>query len=1269
MSQVVSIRFDVQGNEKLLGMLTAYKSGIAGLEVEMIGLQTTLAKPMGGLGPLQNLAAGTEQATAKVASFKGQLASIGSQLGQNATSFGVATASVWGIYNAYDGLEKIQIRAHASGVKVQTLETSLAALTERRRIAVEKGNLTGEQMSILNEKIANTQEKLTVAQERNADATQDLQEAWAGFFSTIGPQVIAAGGSISQLFTSLTTKGPEGISALTKLKTSFAGLFASIAGAGAGGIKAIPEMFTKLKTAITGTTPALGPLDNAMKGTAGSTGFLSSSIGGFAVAAGAGAIAALGIIEAINQVQDTMDAAGLKFAKTRFGSFDIKQMQLGFDQLDTALKIFEAHGEKTSVAWLGAFPAEALAKLKAWGVQINETTGEIIPLASSVSELGAGFSATKEEYIEWATNILKAGGTAGKVFDYLKKSKIDDAHSTEIQLAANTAYQASLDALGITTEQYNAIGTEATAIIGLYIDRVKTGQVPVEALTGSIHGQVAAWVKSTGASEEEGKVLEDLIVKQLKTYNNYKATAVVIDQARVKRLQEAEAIKASAAAYLGLGAIQGKSVGQLEVFNDTLGKSIDAVVEQGLTLRKWADAEAMATDFTNDFVNAQFDYIESMIDVNKINDTSVDSLIKIRQAFVDGKLAAQDFVAQSKLQAIETEANQAALEDWARTWGLDLPNSMKLTVDQLHAVIDAENQTKTGTLELEKIMSEQLQPSFEHFGDIFTATSWKEFKSSWKELGKSGALQGIPKDLKSSLRDIGSDLIDVNKHAKEATNVIDALLVSAASDRQKGTKSGLKALLEDVKDIPGSDKIGPFKTALKELIDLPKDERTKALLNYTDAFAAYKDAVKPDSPGGTIITSGEAEKINNLTKAAQDGVGPLNSYAGAIDTLGKSAKSLSTIKLPNWVTDLSSGKASPFSNLQLGEAISGEASKIFNQPKAPATEITPPKPIVFPPPDISNITKAVATIEEDIGSINDFAANLVLVFPIPDTGGIILGIRKAEVDIGSMVDFAANLVLVFPPPNIEAIAASSSKAQEDIGAVEVFLEGLKDWAFPKPDVSQVTTAAIQANATIKTVQTFISGSAMKLEFQKPNIATITTAVGTANKAIASVEAAVKKLVLKFPKMDISEITKGVNAAQAKINSLKPKNVTNTVTTHYVDSGSKPKARGGVEYRETATNTTWGEGGPEVALFMPLTRAGQPRKGDYDITIPSPTLDTSGIRNALRDNRGGISEGRSVSSGPTTVNMTTEVYLFPGSDMFKKFVKSIMLEEMSRYPVV
>ena len=282
----ITVRYDVVNPESIVNANTKIIKSLDATRTSF-GLITTSVRQMESGFRADALGAFTTSVTnadTKVSSFRTKLSQIGTTFAQNATSFGVATASIWGVYNAYDSLEKVQIRAHAAAQRVATLETTVATLTERRRQAVLKGNASAEQMAIIDDRITNAHNKLAVAQERNADLQQDVNEAWAGFASQVGPQAVAAGASIVQLATNL--KGQMG-----GVVPAIKGFFAAFTGGG-------PVIGTVANEALK-SSPIFQNMSNAMNQARFSSIQLSGAMKGLLLGGGI----ALGIIavgEAIN---------------------------------------------------------------------------------------------------------------------------------------------------------------------------------------------------------------------------------------------------------------------------------------------------------------------------------------------------------------------------------------------------------------------------------------------------------------------------------------------------------------------------------------------------------------------------------------------------------------------------------------------------------------------------------------------------------------------------------------------------------------------------------------------------------------------------------------------------------------------------------------------------------------------------------------------------------------------------------------------------------
>jgi hypothetical protein len=1418
----VTIRFDVQGNEKLLSALTTLVTGSEKATAGVTKLQSTLGGlGVGNLGPLNNIAtsvknmeAGMGTAATKVATFKEKLAGIGTQLGQNATSFGVATASIWGVYNAYDSLEKVQIRAHAAAVKVQTLETSLAALIERRRIATEKGNLTAEQMSILNEKIANTQEKLSVAQERSADVAQDVQEAWGGFLSTVGPQIVAASGSLIQLGTVFKSTFASGGGFINTLKNAFIGLIPSLSKARAEGLL---------------LSPALGGLAPKADQASGAFGKLKSALSGIGVGGalfGAGLAAAGGFLIAL--AVDSVNTAN----KVRELQMALKDLEVGssaaFKNIADQAKVFNqsltgqiggalADSNKTI---FGTTPIIGFNFREVFEKRLQEDTGTIrADIAKNLETIMSGATASLARDIspETKSNIDKG---VARIKEYLidsSKKNFATPESTlttfDVMKPIAAKLQADLESLpgliaggkvdisGLMTKQTAEVNKFAEAIVKDLGGAAKAASVPTSILNNNIDLLIQSMIEGQQVTPEMGNAIKAAVADILKGGNdisNNFATmtktvgitgvgirhmgddiayttaqtdpwnaALVKDAGALEIVGEktdyvsgvinaqSKEVSDNTAKYTDLQKglsmymdTSNASIGELEHWTKTNDATIKSITEQRTAIQDNISFWERMTQTTFDAAIANSKWITAHTNVTKILDGSRESVLAFTEAEKEGTIAAQDWFTNMVLGTVKTETMTKAIAESAKVvgihadmmafssgkaqelitsanslnrafneqaiaaatdvswlndkkiidaqlnagmlegaqaandWTADMIKSTQaakdnhgqlvalatemtglsdisgLTSEQLQTLMQRFQETHDAAGSLASVMRDQLVPIFEPLKSFLTATNWKDFNSAFKDLDLKKL--GIPKDLRDSLKEAGKDLLHVNENALEAKTGLSALFTVAFTGRSKGIKSGIKEFLDDLKEIPTMGDLSPFISQMQAIMDLPKEERAAAFKKMGPAILEMMKALAPDENGFVIITPEEIDKINKALgetgPSAQGSVPGIDALNTSLSSMGKTLGSFAAAQL-------NVGESSPLTNLflkQQGENLFGGGDGGTTQ-KTP--EIAPPKPIVFPPPIISNITKAIETIEQDLGSMVDFAANLVLSFPPMNIDAINEGLTTAEENLGSIIDFTGGLVATFPGPNIEALNAGLTTAEQNLGSIIGFVAGLKP-VFPPVNIIGIANSTSNAKKAAATLVTDIAK--LKPAFPAINIVAVANSTSNAKKAASTLETHLKGLDLKFPKMDISEIEKGVNAAQKKIDSLHGKNVTNTITTKYETSGSPPKARGGVEYRESATNTTWGEGGPEVAVFMPLTRAGQPRKGDYDIRIPSPVLDTSGIRNMLRDNRGGVPTGSKSSSTPTVVNVTTQVYLFPGSDMFKKFVKSIMLEEMSRY---
>lgn len=333
-SNTISIQLVLQGSPEVVNQIKSVLTGINQLKVGLDGAKQTMS---GGfrLDSLQGLGNAIGSAEAQTNKFRSTLSKIGGEISKNGAAFSVAAASVWGVYNAYDSLTKVQIRASQSITRVSSLTTTLRTLEERLTEARNKGNLSAEEMAILEQRITDTKNKLAVAQERSADLQGDVNEAWGQFASQVGPQVVAAGGSIAQVVTSM--------------RGSMAGIIPRIQQFFGG----MSSLATSSAMAATSATPLSGIFNATGAGAqVGATGIraMSAAMKGLLIGTGIGAVlVAIGLLtEGFGLLNDASaeSASQLTDDFATMGEGPKTYQTMVQDHLDKASEIVQAHTEQ-----------------------------------------------------------------------------------------------------------------------------------------------------------------------------------------------------------------------------------------------------------------------------------------------------------------------------------------------------------------------------------------------------------------------------------------------------------------------------------------------------------------------------------------------------------------------------------------------------------------------------------------------------------------------------------------------------------------------------------------------------------------------------------------------------------------------------------------------------------------------------------------------------------------------------------------------------------
>jgi chemotaxis regulatin CheY-phosphate phosphatase CheZ len=123
-----------------------------------------------------------------------------------------------------------------------------------------------------------------------------------------------------------------------------------------------------------------------------------------------------------------------------------------------------------------------------------------------------------------------------------------------------------------------------------------------------------------------------------------------------------------------------------------------------------------------------------------------------------------------------------------------------------------------------------------------------------------------------------------------------------------------------------------------------------------------------------------------------------------------------------------------------------------------------------------------------------------------------------------------------------------------------------------------------------------------------------------NKGVSKEES---KFASTMGKM-VTDMNKASSAARSLVSDIaKIKSKEVTITTHFKQTGDNGKggatgnaAEGGIYFSNQARSMTFGEAGDELAIFLPLRRMGEARRGNFDITVPAPTPDLTGLKNTI-----------------------------------------------------
>ena len=893
MSAPVSVRFDVTGSDRVASETRKVSKELDALRTSTGSITSTVKQMEAGFraDALGGFSTAVTNADTKVTGLRTKLSQFGGVLAQNATSFGVATASVWGIYNAYDSLEKVQIRANAAAQRVSTLETTIATLTDRRKQAVDKGNLSAEQMAILDDRITNAHGKLAVAQQRNADLQQDVNEAWAGFVSQVGPQVVAAGASVTQLITSLRGQMGGVIPAVRNFFSSFSSGAPTISAVSDATLRAAPIMRNLATAEITATAATRG---------------LSTAMRGLLIGTGVGiAVTAIGLLaehfmNAADQAKQSTgaiegDLTGINDTAantaTGFGGHMIT-MEDAIRGLARATAIESANvvGDIKKIKDAAApavMPEHVPGTAPTGGTKQAQGPFLTPEQAKQIPEVQAKLKSFTQQLEELRVATVQSGKKAlvdlGFGLDTLGKFsdeasiKVADLDKKIKAAAQQGDYTATLDLIEERTKLLSdTLQTETTtAILGV----VGAGDKLAES-----HGTTAA--AATALTDEETKLDEALKKQMADEIEKIRQDA---DKARVEQ-NELDRKKIMVTTLLGEAAATQKAgesntdyATRLEMLSSIRQDQIDkertyslgliqTAVQLGINKTQQAALTAAISEgdaAVQDLILSDQSLISYMTEENRLRDLT-------NQGLVDGRMRAIDFADTTDRQIAANQQYLADLDTIATMLDVTLPAGLDHTTANMETLIATAKGSPEAFDKLKQSLIDVIETDFAPFNkkldDLLGKWSDKEGKQKLEDFMKNIFPKGVRKEVSLWL-DFQTD----EKRQKDRIEFIIATLLRPAGDKTFMINPGIKI---DPKDV--DDMLKKWRDDIKKNTD--KSERGPDSLNGIFLNAINKalddikkgknplDALKDLFNDPTLQAALQASGINLFTSSIVDSI-------------------------------------------------------------------------------------------------------------------------------------------------------------------------------------------------------------------------------------------------------------------------------------------------------------------------------------------------------------------------------------------------------------
>jgi hypothetical protein len=200
------------------------------------------------------------------------LKNLGTAIAQNATSFGVFTASVFGTIASISNLQREEVKVEAQQLRLQVAQTRLSSAELALDDARKKGGVSAERIAILEARVVDARQRVGIETAKTEISQGDYNETLGAFVTQIVPQMVAAGGAGVQLFTNMSKAIKTSNISFSSIGTAIKGALGTFASFITGtrgmtdGLKNSGDALNLFQGNVTKTGGVLGGLKGAITG-------------------------------------------------------------------------------------------------------------------------------------------------------------------------------------------------------------------------------------------------------------------------------------------------------------------------------------------------------------------------------------------------------------------------------------------------------------------------------------------------------------------------------------------------------------------------------------------------------------------------------------------------------------------------------------------------------------------------------------------------------------------------------------------------------------------------------------------------------------------------------------------------------------------------------------------------------------------------------------------------------------------------------------------